>query len=52
MKINPKSLQKQHGYKVKVQNKLNRNFINFNQCITRFKHRIKKHIHKKFKPNN
>ena len=41
MKTNPKSLQKQHSYKFKVQNKLNRNFINFNQSITRFKHRIK-----------
>ena len=41
MKTNPKSLQRQHGYKFKVQNKLNRNFINFDQCITRFKHRIK-----------
>ena len=41
MKTDPKSLQKQHGYKLKVQNKLNSNFINFNQSITRFKHRIK-----------
>ena len=48
---NPKNLQKQHGYTVKVQNKLNRNFINFNQCITRFKHRIKTYS-QKFKPNN
>ena len=38
---NSKNLQKQHGYKYKVQNKLNRNYINFNQCITRFKHKIK-----------
>ena len=39
-----------HGYKFKVQNKLNRNFINFNQSITRFKHRIKTYS-QKFKPN-
>ena len=58
---NPNSLQKQHGYKIqklhkhgykfKVKNKLNRRIINFNQCITRFKHRIKTYS-QKFKPNN
>ena len=58
MKTNPKSLQKQHGYnpqklhkygyKFKVQIKLNRNFINFKQSITRLKHRIKNIFTKSF----
>ena len=38
MKTNIKSLQKQATC---VQTNLNKNFINFNQSITRFKHRIK-----------
>ena len=58
MKTKPKSLQKQHGYKpqklhkhgykFKVQIKLNRNFINFKQSITRLKHRIKNIFTKSF----